>query len=115
MDNETPQFPVEEPYSSDHLDAAEILFNHDRAEEFFENLTQHQFGWSVTFTRSGQAHTLRAETLSALALAFINFSPERERRRQDQALAAAAAKQKAERAAEERKANLTRALLGGAS
>ena len=103
MDNDT-TFNVT-PIGTDEADAAEILFNHLNAEQFFEGLRHRPDGsWSVTFKRGETNHTLTQPNLQLLAVEFAAFSVEREQRRREQQRKAEAAKQAAEdaqRAADE--------------
>src|SRR5690348_11295210 len=74
------------PSNADELDAAEILFNDPRAEEFFDSLRQDvQGNWVVTFKRGETNYTLRNFSMRTLALEFLHFDPARERRREEQA------------------------------
>lgn len=119
MIDEKPSFNAA-PISDDESEAVALLWQHPRAEDFANGLSRERDGWAVTWLHHDQPVVLKALSLRSLAVAFVEWTPEREAARKVQEQNERAAKLKAEadrqaaaRAEQERKSLLTRTLMGG--
>lgn len=98
----------------DELDAADVLFNDTRGEEFFSSLSRLPDGrFAVNFKRGETWYTLRNSKLTLLAIDFLEFTVERYEKQRERERQAEAERQAHEQAEQNKRDLLGRALLGG--